>query len=158
MDKRKFDVITLLERPRALFCGPSRVRSHLLRGTEFVVLLNFDNVLETPRSARRNHYRTNWTFAGNEMPIAFLYRAQNLPSLLFYLNRNGWSWQYAGRVSCELRNRPRSPWSLCSSVEEHRSAESDGLRLDSSWGLRIFLCPTLVTRRITSFSNIWIVS
>ena len=56
MDKRKFDVLTLLERPRALFCWPSRVRSHLLRGTEFVVLLNFDNVLEAPRSARRNHY------------------------------------------------------------------------------------------------------
>ena len=44
----------------------------------------------------------------------------------------------AGRVSYELRNKPRSPWSLCGSVVEHRSAESEGLRFDSSWGLRIF--------------------
>ena len=44
----------------------------------------------------------------------------------------------AGRVSYELRNKPRSPWSLCGSVVEHRSAESKGLRFDSSWGLRIF--------------------
>ena len=37
---------------------------------------------------------------------------------------------------------------------EHLSAESKGLRFDSSWGLTIFfLCPTLVTRRKkTSFS------
>ena len=28
--------------------------------------------------------------------------------------------------------------SLCGSVVEHRSAESEGLRFDSSWGLRIF--------------------
>ena len=27
-----------------------------------------------------------------------------------------------------------------------------GVRVDSSWGLRIFLCPTLVIRRKTSFS------
>ena len=33
---------------------------------------------------------------------------------------------------------PRSPWSLCGSVVEHRSAVSEGLRFDSSWGLRIF--------------------
>ena len=30
---------------------------------------------------------------------------------------------------------------------EHQSAESEGLRFDSSWVLRVFLCPTLVTRR-----------
>ena len=30
---------------------------------------------------------------------------------------------------------------------EHRSAESEGLRFDTSWVLRIFLCPTLVTRQ-----------
>ena len=41
-------------------------------------------------------------------------------------------------MSYELRNRPRSPWSLCDSVVEHRSAESEGLRLDSSRGIRIF--------------------
>ena len=45
---------------------------------------------------------------------------------------------YAGRVSYELRNRPRSPWSLCGSMVEHRSAESEGLRFDSSWGPTIF--------------------
>ena len=28
--------------------------------------------------------------------------------------------------------------SLCGSVVEHRSAESEGLRLDSSWELRMF--------------------
>ena len=45
---------------------------------------------------------------------------------------------YAGRVSYELRNRPRSPWSLCGSMVEHRSAESEGLRFDFSWGPTIF--------------------
>ena len=73
-------------------------------------------------------------------------------SLILFTNyRHCWSQQYAGRVLCELRNRPRSPYSLCVSVVEHRSAESEGLRVDSSGGLRIFLCPTLVTRRKTSF-------
>ena len=60
----------------------------------------------------------------------------------FYLQtlryRHCWSWQYARRVSYGLRNAPSSPWSLCSSVVEHRSAESEGLRVDSSWGFRIF--------------------
>ena len=51
--------------------------------------------------------------------------------------------QYAGHVSFELFNRPRSPKSLCGSVVE----QSEGLRFDSSQGLRIFLCPTLVTRQ-----------
>ena len=55
------------------------------------------------------------------------------------------------RVSYELRNRPRLPWSLCSLVVEHRSVESEGLRFDSSWGLRIFLCLKLVTRRKNIF-------
>ena len=32
-----------------------------------------------------------------------------------------------------------------------RDGKSEGLRFDSSWGLRFFLCPTLVTRRKTSF-------
>ena len=39
--------------------------------------------------------------------------------------------------------------SLCGSVEEHQSAESEGLRFDSLWNF--FLYPTLVTRRKTSF-------
>ena len=42
------------------------------------------------------------------------------------------SYFYAGRVSYELRNRSRSLWSLCDSVVEHRSAESESLRFDSS--------------------------
>ena len=36
--------------------------------------------------------------------------------------------------------RPCSPKSLCGSVAEHQSMESEGLRLDSLWKLRIFLC------------------
>ena len=42
------------------------------------------------------------------------------------------------RVIHELHKTPSSPWSICSSVVEHQSAESEGLRVDSSWGLRIF--------------------
>ena len=41
------------------------------------------------------------------------------------------------RVIYELRNGPCSPSTLCGSAEEHRSAKSDGLKSDSSWGLRI---------------------
>ena len=35
---------------------------------------------------------------------------------------------------------------------EHRNAESEGLRFDTSWGLKFFLCPTLVTRRKKNLS------
>ena len=42
------------------------------------------------------------------------------------------------RVIHELHKTPSSQWSICSSVVEHQSAESEGLRVDSSWGLRIF--------------------
>ena len=38
---------------------------------------------------------------------------------------------------------------------EHRSAESEGMRFDTSWGLRIFLCPTLGTRRKQQLSLLW---
>ena len=82
----------------------------------------------------------------------------------FYLQtlyyQHCWSQQYAGHVSHELCNRPGSPWSLCGSEVEHQSTESEDLRFDSSWGLRIFfLCPTLVTRqKKTSFSNSFDVS
>ena len=41
------------------------------------------------------------------------------------------------RVIYVLRNGPCSPSTLCGSAEEHRSAKSDGLKSDSSWGLRI---------------------
>ena len=124
----------------------------------FVVLLNFDNVLEAPRSARRNHhcdigFSHELDFCGERNADSISLSSSKL-TISLILFKSKWLILYAGRVSCELRNRPRSPWSLCGSVEEHRSAESDGLRLDSSWGLRIFLCPTLVPRRITSFSNI----
>ena len=36
---------------------------------------------------------------------------------------------------------------FCGSIVEYRSAESECLRFDSSWRLRIFRYPTLVTRR-----------
>lgn len=37
--------------------------------------------------------------------------------------------------------------SLCGLLLEHRSLESEGLTLDSSWGLRIFShCSTFITR------------
>ena len=42
---------------------------------------------------------------------------------------------------------------VCDSVVEHRSAAFEGLRFDSSWGLRFFLCLTLVTRRKTPFPD-----
>ena len=42
------------------------------------------------------------------------------------------------RVTYELHNGRRSPESLCGSVVQHRSAEFEGLRFHSSWGLRIF--------------------
>ena len=41
-------------------------------------------------------------------------------------------------MSYELRNRPRSLPSHYGSVVEHWSAESEGLRFDSSLGLAIF--------------------
>ena len=43
------------------------------------------------------------------------------------------------------------PWSLCGSVVERWSAESEGLRFDSSWGLELFLCPLLMKWQKTSF-------
>ena len=50
---------------------------------------------------------------------------------------------------------------VCGLVVEHRSAESEGLRFDSSWGLGFFLCPRLVTRQKhlslykTYFDYVW---
>ena len=82
-------VFTLPE--RSFLAGAQGIRSRLLRGTEFWVLLNFDNVLEAPRSIRRNHHcgiRTNWTYAKNKISIAFLYLAQYLSSLLLYLKHD----------------------------------------------------------------------
>ena len=42
------------------------------------------------------------------------------------------------RVTYEHHNGRRSPESLCGSVVQHRSAESEGLRFHSLWELRIF--------------------
>ena len=71
------------------------------------------------------------SLASSKLTISYFY----LQTLRY---RHCWSWQYARRVSYGLRNAPSSPWSLCSSMVEHRSAESEGLRVDSSWGFRIF--------------------
>ena len=38
------------------------------------------------------------------------------------------------------------------SVVEHQIVKSEGLRFDSSWGLRFFFCPTLVTSQKKHFS------
>ena len=74
-------------------------------------------------------------------------------SLSYFCSQTWLYRQYAGRVSYELRNKPHSPQILCGSVVEHRSAESEGLRFHSSWGLKtIFHCPTLMRRCKTSFS------
>ena len=53
----------------------------------------------------------------------------------------------------ELRDGSCSPQSLCHSVVEHRSSESEGLSFDSSQELRIFSLSMLVLRRILSFSS-----
>ena len=75
--------------------------------------------------------------------------AEHLLYSLLYLSTN--IAQCAGRMSCELRYRPRSPWSLCGSVVEHRSEESEGLRFDSSWELRIFSLSHARDNNKTSF-------
>ena len=66
----------------------------------------------------------------------FLYQAQNLPFLLFNLQTwcygHCWFQQFAGHVSYELCNRPRSPQCLCGSVVEHQNTQSKGMRFDSS--------------------------
>ena len=58
--------------------------------------------------------------------------------LQLQVNASILSYQLTAVLVYEFRNRPCSPWSLCGSVVEHRSAESEGLRFDSSKGLRIF--------------------
>ena len=59
---------------------------------------------------------------------------KNRTSITFFLSGKT---IYKTRVSYELRNIPRLPWSLCGSVVD-LSAESEGLRFGSSWGLRFF--------------------
>ena len=69
----------------------------------------------------------------------FLYRAQNLPSLLF-LSTNITLSTLVILALCRtcVIHELRSPWNLYGSVVEHRSAESERLRFDSSCGLRIY--------------------
>lgn len=55
-------------------------------------------------------------------------------------------WICATGVTCECSNG-LAYRSLCGLLLEHRSLESEGLTLDSSWGLRIFShCSTFITR------------
>ena len=57
---------------------------------------------------------------------------------MFFVLSRAWNKEKKGRDGHELRNRPRSPQSLCGQVAQHRSAESEGLRFNSSWELRSF--------------------
>ena len=103
--------------------------------------------------------------------LYFFTALKTLPSLLIYLQtwryRHRWSQPCAGRVLYELRNRLRSPQSLCGSEVEHRSADSAGLKFDSVWGLRfsslsrarektknVFLCwqDTSLNKKFSYFS------
>ena len=105
--------------------------------------------------------------------LYFFTEIKTLPSLLIYLQtwryRHRWSQPCAGRVLYELRNRLRSPQSLCSSEVELRSADSAGLKFDSVWGLRfsslsrdrektknIFLCwqDTSLNKKFRKFSKV----
>ena len=89
---------------------------------------------------RKNNLKTqnfSLSYAHNRWKTSlFLYRAQNLPSLLFNLQTwcygHCWFQQFAGHVSYELCNRPRSPQCLCGSVVEHQNTQSKGMRFDSS--------------------------
>ena len=65
--------------------------------------------------------------------------------------RQGWlssqdEFCFFEQITDVINLKNMSLW-LSDSVVEHRSAECEGLRFDSSLGLRIFLYPTLVTRR-----------
>ena len=94
---------------------------------------------------RKNNLKTqnfSLSYAHNRWKTSlFLYRAQNLPFLLFNLQTwcygHCWFQQFAGHVSYELCNRPCSPQCLCSSVVEHQNTQSKGMRFDSSEGLRL---------------------
>ena len=80
--------------------------------------------------------------------VSEVYYEVHSPKLAISLiiSKNNTLWTHADPssvqdgVSCiwELHNRSRLRWNLCGSVVAHRSAESEGLRLDSLWRLRIF--------------------
>ena len=64
-----------------------------------------------------------------------LYRAQNLPSFLFYLQNMTLTTLLIlavcrTRVIYELRKGHCLPWSLCGSVVKHRNAESESYNCD----------------------------
>ena len=107
----------------------SSPKSYRLLVSGLIAFLNFDNWLlidfcASPDWKQQRRRQTNRSICHGDSEFfpspthlfLFLCRAQNLPSLLFYLQtwryRHCWSQQYAGRVSYELRNRSRSPWSL----------------------------------------------
>ena len=80
--------------------------------------------------------------------VSEVYYEVHSPKLAISLiiSKNNTLWTHADPssvqdgVSCiwELHNRSRLRWNLCGSVVAHRSAESEGLRFDSLWRLRIF--------------------
>ena len=88
---------------------------------------------------------------------AYRYDLQCLKNIFFYffteLKTYYLSVSYFYLQTLRHRHCWSQPWSLCGSVVEHRNAESEGLRFDSSWRHRFFfLYPMLVTWRKTSFS------
>ena len=64
---------------------------------------------------------------------SFFYYLQNIRLTIFLILA-----VCGTRIMLELRSGPCSPYSFCSSVVEHRSAEFEGLRCDFKWGSRIF--------------------
>ena len=65
----------------------------------------------------------------------------SLPSLLFYNYKHDpidTTDPSSMKNTCELYDEPLSSLSLSGSEGEHQGMESEGLRFDSSWGLRLF--------------------
>ena len=65
----------------------------------------------------------------------------SLPSLLFYNYKHDpidTTDPSTMKNTCELYDEPLSSLSLSGSEGEHQGSESEGLRFDSSWGLRLF--------------------
>ena len=65
----------------------------------------------------------------------------SLPSLLFYNYKHDLidtTDSSSVKNTCELYDEPLSSLSLSGSEGEHQGMESEGLRFDSSWGLRLF--------------------
>ena len=62
--------------------------------------------------------------------LSSLFYLQNMTPTTLLIQAVCWT-----RVIYELRKGNCLPYSLCGSVVKHRSAESEGLRFDSSWGM-----------------------